>query len=319
MSRFYKMDPADWDFGTADLSLEQEAAYLRVVNAIHKHDGPVPNIDRVLAGLFRCSTRKARSLITALVDAGKVYVEDDHIWNDRARSDLTQRQFVSVSRAESGAKGGRTRAERSAKALTDSDPPQASASSRIEENREEKGETNVSPKKKGSRLSAEWRLPKAWGEWAMNEGLPELDTRREADKFRDYWIGVAGAKGVKLDWQATWRNWVRKALSDRKQSPKVGQSKVGETRRFPNGQLKRWNGGLEGWITIHEDDDADSMGNPAGSGDRDEDDGGDDANDVSRMQSAPEEQTGSLPERDVQAGRGGVELLALRMVGGAVL
>ena len=33
---FYKMDPGAWDFGTAELSLEEEAAYLRIVNAIHK-------------------------------------------------------------------------------------------------------------------------------------------------------------------------------------------------------------------------------------------------------------------------------------------
>ncbi|MGR9087307.1 MAG: hypothetical protein ACU841_09570 [Gammaproteobacteria bacterium] len=28
-------------------------------------------------------------------------------------------------------------------------------------------------------------------------------------RFRDYWIAQPGAKGRKLDWQATWRNWVR--------------------------------------------------------------------------------------------------------------
>lgn len=75
MSSFYKMDPAAWDFGTTNLSLEEEAAYLRIVNAIHKHDQPLPDNDRVLAGMFRCSTRKARALVAALVKAGKVRIE----------------------------------------------------------------------------------------------------------------------------------------------------------------------------------------------------------------------------------------------------
>lgn len=141
---FYKMDPAKWDFGTADLSLEEEAAYLRIVNAIHKHEGPVPDNDRVLAGMFRCSTRKARGLVKALVEAGKLTIEDGKIWNDRARSDLVQRGFTSISRAESGAKGGRTRAERAAKALENNDTTQASASSREEKRREEYSDTNVS-------------------------------------------------------------------------------------------------------------------------------------------------------------------------------
>lgn len=141
---FYKMDPAKWDFGTADLSLEEEAAYLRIINAIHKHEGPVPNNDRVLAGLFRVSTRKARALVSALEAAGKITIEDGQIWNERARSDLVQRGFVSISRAESGANGGRTRAERAAKSLENNNTTQAIASSREEKRREEYSEANAS-------------------------------------------------------------------------------------------------------------------------------------------------------------------------------
>lgn len=129
------MDPAAWDFGTAELSLEQEAAYLRIVNAIHKHDAPVPNNDRVLAGLFRTSTRKARALVQGLIDAKKLSIEDDKIWNERARSDMVHRQFVSGSASVRGSKGGRTRAENASKSLENIDVPQATASSRIEENR----------------------------------------------------------------------------------------------------------------------------------------------------------------------------------------
>lgn len=140
MTDFYKMDPADWDNGTARLSLEEEAAYLRIVNSIHKHKGPVPDVDRVLAGMFRTSTRKARSLVLALIEAGKIIVEDGAIWNDRARSDLVHRGFVSVSRAESGAKGGRMSAELRAKPLETNKPEQANASTREEKRREEKKE-----------------------------------------------------------------------------------------------------------------------------------------------------------------------------------
>ena len=137
MTDFYKMDPADWDNGTARLSLEEEAAYLRIVNSIHKHKAPVPHVDRVLAGMFRTSTRKARTLVSALVDAGKIVIEDGAIWNDRARSDLVHRGFVSISRAESGAKGGRKSAEVRAKSLETNEPDQAIASTREEKRRED--------------------------------------------------------------------------------------------------------------------------------------------------------------------------------------
>lgn len=71
-------------------------------------------------------------------------------------------------------------------------------------------DTNVSSSaKRGNRLSQDWFLPKEWGEWAIGEGWPAEVIRTESEKFKDYWHSVAGAKGVKLDWFATWRNWMR--------------------------------------------------------------------------------------------------------------
>lgn len=64
-----------------------------------------------------------------------------------------------------------------------------------------------------TRLPADWRLPRAWGEWALSE-RPDMtadDVRREAETFADYWRAKAGADARKLDWQATWRNWVRRS------------------------------------------------------------------------------------------------------------
>ncbi len=83
------------------------------------------------------------------------------------------------------------------------------------ERREEgkkKKEKKDSPKK-GSRLSEDWTLPRPWGEWAVQQQLSEKEVRDQAARFHDYWIGVPGQKGVKLDWQATWRNWIRSAAA----------------------------------------------------------------------------------------------------------
>lgn len=193
MADFYRMDPGAWDFGTASLSLEEEAAYLRIVNAIHKHKAPVPMQDRVLAGMFRSSTRKARALVEALVKAGKITIEDGLIWNDRARSDLVQRGFVSISRAESGAKGGRTRAENAAKALKDKEPGQAIASTREEKRREER-DTNVS-------LTCAAKVSKA-------EETPE--------GFTDFWEKYphrGGAKKGKAAAVSAWRRAIRAGRS----------------------------------------------------------------------------------------------------------
>lgn len=81
---------------------------------------------------------------------------------------------------------------------------------------EEKEEAKASSKKTGARLAADWSLPPEWSDWAVAEGLSEMEVKRQADRFRDYWVPLPGQKGVKLDWHATWRNWVRKSMDDRR-------------------------------------------------------------------------------------------------------
>jgi len=65
---------------------------------------------------------------------------------------------------------------------------------------------------KGSRLAADWQLPRAWGEWALSEvpGWSADHVRKVGEMFGDYWRSKAGKDAAKADWMATWRNWVRR-------------------------------------------------------------------------------------------------------------
>lgn len=65
---------------------------------------------------------------------------------------------------------------------------------------------------RGSRLGKDWTLPIEWRRWALDT-QPSWDDdhcTNVTDIFKDYWTSTAGSRGVKLDWEATWRNWVRK-------------------------------------------------------------------------------------------------------------
>ena len=117
----------------------------------------------------------------------------------------------------------------------------------------EKKETDVSFQKKGSRLEAGWRLPKEWGDWAVSEGLDETAVRVEGEKFGDYWRAVPGQKGVKLDWLATWRVWVRKAIEDRRQRSRAksnGAHQIGEQRKDRDGRIWEYGGAVDGWVEV---------------------------------------------------------------------
>lgn len=66
----------------------------------------------------------------------------------------------------------------------------------------------VARARRASRLPDDWTLPDDWRCWAQSE-RPDLDPDRTADRFADHWRAAAGQRGVKADWLATWRNWVR--------------------------------------------------------------------------------------------------------------
>lgn len=67
-----------------------------------------------------------------------------------------------------------------------------------------------SGKNRGTRIDPNW-LPSREDVEAVAQQCPGFDTKREHLNFIDYWQSVAGAKGVKLSWSATWRSWMRRA------------------------------------------------------------------------------------------------------------
>jgi len=72
---------------------------------------------------------------------------------------------------------------------------------------------------KATRLSPDWVLTVGLAKFAMEE-IPDWsadDVRRCAEEFKDHWIAVPGKAGLKLDWPATWRNWIRKERKYREQ------------------------------------------------------------------------------------------------------
>lgn len=85
-----------------------------------------------------------------------------------------------------------------------------------EEEDKREGFSKPSPKtkKNGCRLPEDWGVTSELGHWAMQQGLSRERVLLEEEKFIDYWLAKPGQSGVKLDWNATWRNWVRRVVQD---------------------------------------------------------------------------------------------------------
>lgn len=63
---------------------------------------------------------------------------------------------------------------------------------------------------RATRLPPDWQPSEGLKAWAA-ERVPRLDWKWETEQFRDWWLAKAGQGGTKLDWDATWRKWMRTA------------------------------------------------------------------------------------------------------------
>lgn len=62
--------------------------------------------------------------------------------------------------------------------------------------------------KKATRIPIPFAITADMREWAAIKA-PDVDLDTATEEFVDYWRGVSGQRGTKLDWAATWRNRMR--------------------------------------------------------------------------------------------------------------
>lgn len=61
--------------------------------------------------------------------------------------------------------------------------------------------------KRGTRVNANFQVTDSMRQWATLK-FPTYDVDAETEKFVNYWLGATGRGAVKMDWEATWRNWM---------------------------------------------------------------------------------------------------------------
>jgi hypothetical protein len=87
------------------------------------------------------------------------------------------------------------------------------------------------------------RLPDDWQPEPDLTIAPSL-AERELPKFRDYWRAKSGKDAAKLDWQATWRNWCRRAVETQ---PGQNRAGTGATQGAVQEQVTQWRARLRNY------------------------------------------------------------------------
>ena len=205
---YFPMYPSDFEAKTSHLTLAEDGAYNRLLRIMWMTSGcTIPDDDAWIMRRLRCDKDTFDTVVRIVIDE-YFDSENGRLSNAKLSEIYTTTNEAHERRVSAGSKGGK------AKALRNNDKGSSKAKAKLKQPEPEpepyKKDTKVSTKKRASRLPDDWILPMDWGDWAVVEfGLSESTVRFEADKFKDYWIGVGGQKGTKLNWKSTWRNWIR--------------------------------------------------------------------------------------------------------------
>jgi len=102
---------------------------------------------------------------------------------------------------------------------------------------------DVAPRKgkksteQGTRVPEPFELSEDMRAWAQAEA-PDVELEAATTEFLDYWRGIPGAKGRKLDWPGTWRNRMRDLA---KRARRTGNGNGSDTGGgHESKQLKAW-------------------------------------------------------------------------------
>jgi uncharacterized protein YdaU (DUF1376 family) len=112
--KWYKRDGAEFVQSCLELALEEKGAFCVVLDLIYANGGPIRDDARWLAGNCSVSVRKWVALRARLIEVGKLTSEGGFLSNRRAEKQIETTAKTHRKLVESGAKGGRTRAENEA-------------------------------------------------------------------------------------------------------------------------------------------------------------------------------------------------------------
>lgn len=170
------------------------------------------------------------------VPEGKVYVHD-YLQHNRTSEGVK-------GKSEAGKKGAAARWEAekaNANRMRTASKPHTESQSgsdetamaREKEREKETTPKGVVPRKRATRIPDNFEVTTAMRKWAA-EKAPNVNGPLATEKFINYWTAKSGKDATKLDWVATWRNWM---LSDQE---KQGQ---GQQPRFQSAAERKLEAG----------------------------------------------------------------------------
>lgn len=215
--KYYQHHIGDFDKKTRHLSRLERSIYRDLMDLYYDSEHPLETDARVLCRkVLARSSEEVRAVDLIL---GEFFTLEDDGWHNRRCDEEIQSFQIRANIARTNGKtGGRPSGNPAGTQRVNSGNPELTQAKATHEpvtiNQLEKDNLTVVPKevskrKMGTRLSKDFE-PDATC-WQLSEKLllTTQDYQQALEEFTDYWTGVPGQRGRKLDWQATFRNQLR--------------------------------------------------------------------------------------------------------------
>ena len=197
---YYQFNIGDYKSHTEHLSEMEDLTYRRLLDWYYLHETSIPLEINETARQIRM--RSHSECITTVLQ--EYFERTDDGWiHHRADKEIAKTGEKS-EKASASAKARWNRAKDANALPTQSESNATHNTEHITQDTKPKVKTQ-----RGSRLPEDFLLPEEWCMFCIKT-RPELSALDVWEQFRDYWIAQPGQKGVKTNWDATWRNWVRR-------------------------------------------------------------------------------------------------------------
>lgn len=227
---YYQFNPKEHALASYHLNNEEDLAFRRLKDMYHETEKPISlDIDSV-ARRLRLETQWVLNVLKDF------FFQAEDGWHiAEIDAEIARYQSNAAKNKANGAKGGRPKREKepdgnpmgyesqpigNPKPLTINQQPDKEKY--VKRKAAKPAASDDATAKRGCRLPKDWTLSNELQVWTEGEH-PSINLRGVFERFCDYWDSKPGKDGVKLDWDKTWRNWVRrdKEFHDAKSKPKA--------------------------------------------------------------------------------------------------
>ena len=197
---YYNFNIGDYMKHTLHLTLEEDLAYRRLLDMYYDTESPIPNNIPLVSRRLRMDSKIVESVLNEFFE-----VSPEGYKNYRADGEIADYHKFLEKQKANGRLGGRPK--KGKKPIANPDLTQSEPKKSLNNKQQTTNNIGAAKATKGTRFDLV-SIPEDWVLFCKKE-RSDLNPTVVFDGFRDYWVSVPGQKGIKLDWTATWRNWIR--------------------------------------------------------------------------------------------------------------